>query len=147
MAGQKVRAVLLATDSAEAAELFTRELGPEGLNVELHVASNFDRDMLSTPADHLKNGRPTTENWIEYRSMRDLKFGAMAAHSALEDLRLLAQGQLIIGGFCSSFTKAAYASMLANNGGEVTTISLDRCNPARDSCDASLAPWDTRQNI
>ena len=65
----------------------------------------------------------------------------MAAQSALEDVRLLARGQLLIGGMCSRFTEAVYGAMVAHNGFEVPTISLDRCQPAQNSCDPKLAPW------
>ena len=51
MATRRVRSVLLATDSAEAAALFKSELSSEG--VELHVAS-FDRSALAVTDEHLK---------------------------------------------------------------------------------------------
>lgn len=48
-------------------------------------------------------------------------------HTALEDVRLLAQGNLLIAAMCSNFARIVYGAMLGHNAREVPVVSLDRC--------------------
>ena len=127
MASRKVRSVLLATDSTEAVDVF-RSLEREG--VELHLV-NFDRQPLS----HAGAGTNPGENWIEYRMLKDAKFAGHVMASAIEDVRHLARGQVLVAAMCSRFSRLVHGAMIAHNRREVEVVTLDKCQPL---CDEEL---------
>jgi hypothetical protein len=122
MATRQVHTVLLASDSAAAVELFRAELPPSVTLMVLEV----DRGAMSHSG--LGHERGNRDNWVERRSEKDFDYGAEVMRSALEDIRLLAKGHLLIGAACSSFARLAHIAMVANNEGKaVPVISVDSC--------------------
>lgn len=119
-----VTRVLLATDSEEAVELFRKEL-PQLADGKIALQLNtYDRSPL-TP-DHHQNPS-ATDHWIETRAVRDPDFAAHAMHTALEDVRLLARGNMLIAAMCSNFAKMVYATMLGHSGKDIPVVSVDTC--------------------
>jgi len=136
--GLPVRRVLLATDSQEAVDLFESETAE--MNIEL-VVNRYDRAQFEHPfseviqegqEDSRKGERqPLTQEqyWIEYRSERNATFAAHSMVSAVEDLRLLSRGSILVGAMCGMFAKVIQSLMIAHNGREVEVVSVDRCQP------------------
>ena len=154
-AERRVDRVLLATDSVEAMETF-RDV--PGLTVRV-----FDRVELAHIPSHLPTAsRLLGQAWghedatpaAQARAHKDMHKGAAAtapnnlelrynlsehvALSALEDLRLLSEGDLLIGGMCGSFSSLAWNLMVARHGRAMPYISLDACTPGFDA-------WGARQ--
>ena len=127
MASRKVRSVLLATDQTEAVDVF-RSLETEG--IELHLV-NFDRQSLA----HKGLGTNPGENWIEYRMLKDSKFAGQVMASAVEDVRHLARGHVLVAAMCSRFSRLVHGAMIAHNRREVDVVTLDKCQPL---CDEEL---------
>ena len=133
VSSHNVSTVLLATDSDEAVELFqqvvpTLKGGASG-TVKLKL-NNYDR--TSFAPNHHAN-KEQMDHWIEHRAQRDAGFAALAMHTALEDVRMLARGNLLIASMCSNFAKMAYAAMLGHSGVDVPVVSVDACEVV---CDA-----------
>jgi len=129
-----VKRVLLATDSQDAVDLFEREA--VDMNIEL-VLNRFDREQFEHPSSSSSfetlggHREPLTQDqyWIEYRSQRNATFAMQSMLTAVEDLRLLARGTILIGAMCGKFAQAAHLLMIAHNKKEVTVVSVDRCQP------------------
>lgn len=145
----RVSAVLLATDSEEAAALFTRSLPA---SVTLHL-QQFDRSRFThrgIAAIGTQAGAATTQQTITdvHQTTTDVHRYYLRIHSqagwidrrpemresttmttALEDLRMLARGHVFIGGPCASgFSLLVLNLMTAHRGvSAIPTMSLDWC--------------------
>ena len=49
--------------------------------------------------------------------------------SAVDDVRHLSRGHVLVGALCGQFARLAHAAMIANNGREVPVVSVDACTP------------------
>ena len=111
------------------------------MEIELLV-NRYDRAQFEHPfseANQEENGRESQEGprqpltqdayWIEYKSRENATFAAHTMLSAVEDLRLLSRGSVLVGAFCSMFTRAVHSLMIAHNGKEIKVVSVDRCQP------------------
>jgi len=129
-----VKRVLLATDSQDAVDLFESEA--IDMNIEL-VVNRYDREQFEHPSSSSSfeasggNRKPLTQDqyWIEYRSQNNATFAMQSMLTAVEDLRLLARGTILIGAMCGKFAQAAHLLMIAHNKKEVKVVSVDRCKP------------------
>jgi hypothetical protein len=136
----KIHTVLLATDSQEAIDLFKTELPKLVANNTIQLKlNNYDRSSLEiqhrqdTTSATTTNTNTNTNHWIEHRASRDLEFAAHAMHTALEDVRLLSRGNLLVGAMCSNFAKMVYGAMIGHSGRNIPVVSVDTCDVVCDS--------------
>ena len=129
---RRVRTTLLASDSDEA-EAHFRQMARGAPDAAAGGAASAARlPPVRTSRDHYnrsqmrnRRGGRTMDQWIEYRE--DL--GADVPVSALEDLRLLAQGSMMVASMCSCFATLAWNLLVAERGIEVPYASVDSCAP------------------
>ena len=114
-----VRRVLLATDSVDAVDIFR--------DVPGLVVRSFKR----TEVEHVVPSESGVRrpNFLELRP----NLSAEVATSALEDLRLLSQGHLLLGAMCGTFSSLVWNVMVARLGRAVPYISVDSCTPGFDA--------------
>jgi hypothetical protein len=124
MASRNVHSVLLATDQTEAVDIF-RPLEREGIELHLH---NFDR----RPLAHAGAGADPPDNWIEYRMLKRPEIAGHVMASAIEDVRHLARGHVLVAAMCSRFSQLVHGAMIAHNRREVEVVTLDKCQPLCD---------------
>ena len=116
-----LRRVLLATDSQKAVDLFSG--GLEGVEV---VVADLDRGRFEA-FDAAKASQE--DYWIEFRAFSNATDAGFFATSAVDDVRHLSRGHVLVGALCGQFARLAHAAMIANNGKEVPVVSVDACTP------------------
>ena len=95
--------------------------------LELHLR-NFDR----RPLAHAGAGADPPDNWIEYRMLKRPEIAGHVMASAIEDVRHLARGHVLVAAMCSRFSQLVHGAMIAHNRREVEVVTLDKCQPLCD---------------
>ena len=121
--GIKVDAILFATDSDKAQKCFAAVFPGSGSSPRL-VSRAFDRKATA----NRKWKQDSASQWIEFRDF-DNATGADVTASVFEDLRMLAQGHVMVGTMCSNLAALAWNLMVGHHRWNVPFISLDACVP------------------
>ena len=89
---------------------------------------NFDRRSLA----HAGARADPPDNWIEYRMLKRPEIAGHVTASAIEDVRHLARGHVLVAAMCSRFSQLVHGAMIVHNGHEVEVVKSDKCKPLYD---------------
>lgn len=86
---------------------------------------SFNRSLLEVNTSIAPEARESL--WADHRPEL-LQHGVDLWGSAIEDVRLLSHGTVLIGALCGGFTKVVWLAMVARHGYMVKALAVDACH-------------------